>query len=511
MAAERLQAIRSKTTTGPCIDDFESFCRLVEIVPKSGPRIKLNWNEIQRKYCAERTQRDIVLKPRQVGFTTLEQARDIWHFLTVPGARVVVTCQSITDNSPAKLLATNYRVMFDALRKEGVKLDFRTETATEWVLSDRDASLRIIVAGASEAAASKKGRAGTITRLHLTETAFYEFADETLNALLECVPGVEHGSEIVSESTPNGAQGLFYRQCKAAEAGASGYKLHFFPWFMAGEYAVPIDPGERIEPRDEKEERLLAAGCKPEQLKWYRHKVVDKGPDRTDQEYPSDPETCFLVSGRGFFDDPTTSRLLAEATALPVETRERSRVRIWKRPISGRDYILSVDTSEGGGLDPSGAMMIDRETGEHVATIDGMFTPWELAEKANALGLEYNTALLAVERNNHGHAVLQALQREHEYPNLYWHEDEKLGWLTSPVTRPVMLDALEDAHRKGFWKSPDRAVLQQFRTFVIKNGKPQAANGEHDELVIVAAIGWAVRQIPVNTDFSVGGYSAGRR
>jgi hypothetical protein len=495
MATERLEAIRATRQTGPSIDDFEAFCGLVDIVPKGGGRCKLVWNEIQRRYCANRTQRDVSLKARQAGFTTLEQARDVWHFLTVPGARVVVTCQSITDRSPVRLLSANYRLMFESLQAAGVPIKFRTESISEWVLDDRDASLRIIEAGASEAAAQKKGRAGTITRLHLTETAFYEYAEETLNALLECVPGIEYGSEIISESTPNGAQGVFYRQCKSAEAGESGYKLHFFPWFLISEYSAPLERGERIEPRDELEERLLAAGCKPEQLKWYRRKVAEKGADKTAQEYPSDPETCFLVSGRGFFDEPTTARLLADAPSGPLESRDRHRIRIYRKPQPNVVYLLSVDTSEGGGGDPSGAMMWDRRTGEHVATIDGQFQPWELAKCSAKLGREYNEAEIAVERNNHGHAVLQALDREEQYRNIYRHEDEKPGWPTNTLTRPQMLDGLEDAHRRGLFTTPDRAVLSQLRTFVTKNGKPQAANGEHDELVIAAAIGWAVRRL----------------
>ncbi len=159
--------------------DFTRFCGIVDIVPKSGKRQKLVLNEIQRAYCAGRTPRDNVLKPRQVGFTTEEQARDVYYFLTVPGARVVATCQSLTDHAPSRLLAKNYRVMFESLERAGLRLNFRTQSTGEWVLADRDASLRIEEAGASEAAASKKGRAGVISRLHLTETAFYEYADET--------------------------------------------------------------------------------------------------------------------------------------------------------------------------------------------------------------------------------------------------------------------------------------------------------------------------------------------
>jgi hypothetical protein len=478
------------------LSDFRRFAGLVDIIPKGGQKQKLVLNEIQRKYCATRTARDVVLKPRQVGFTTLEQARDIFHFLTVPGARVATTCQSITGSEPLKQLSKNYRVMFESLVRAGLKIGFRSESQSEWTLADRDATLRIVEAGASEVAAAKKGRAGTISRLHLTETAFYEYADETLNAMLECVPGPEHGSEIVNESTANGAAGFFYRQCKAAGARVGAYKLHFFPWYAATEYSLPLKPGDRIVPENERERLFVERGVTPEQIKWYRSKRADKSQNDTDQEYPSDPETCFLVTGRGFFDQAVTTELLQLADE-PIELRERERIAIYRQPIPGHKYILAVDTAEGGGGDPSAGILRDRETAEHCATINGQYTSWDLAESAAKLGHEYNEAEIAVERNNHGHAVLQALQREQKYPRVYKHTDDKFGWPTNAVTRPTMLDALEDAHRKGLWKTTDRNVLAQFRTFIVTaTGRAEAARGEHDDLVLAEAIGWAVRQKP---------------
>ena len=410
---------------------------------------------------------------------------------------MVVTCQSLTDHDPFKLLSKNYRVMFESLERAGLALNFRTQSSGEWVLADRDASLRIVEAGASEAAAVKKGRAGTISRLHLTETAFYEYADETLNAMLECVPSVEHGSEIVDESTPNGAAGFFYRQCRQAGSGEGSYKLHFFPWYEASEYAVGLERGEVIQPRNEREEKLMARGVTPEQLKWYRAKVLDKGADKTDQEYPSDPDTCFLVSGRNFFDQPRTNELIEESSE-PIERRERDRIGIWCPPIPGVLYIIAADTSEGGGGDASGAVVRRRDTGEQCATLSGQYQPWELAKATAKLGREYNLAQLVVERNNHGHAVLQALEREEKYEHIYLHfEDGKPGWPTTPVTRPMMLDELEDSHRRGLWSTKDRATLGQLRTFIITDtGKAEAARGEHDDLVIAEAICWAVRQRP---------------
>ncbi len=484
--------------------DFQRFVGLCKIIPKDGVKRRFILNDIQRRYCSTRTARDTILKPRQIGFTTLEQARDIYTLITKPGARVVTTCQSMTDHTPALQLSANYGVMFTALREAGLALNFRSESAMKWVLAERDASLRIVEAGASEAAAQKKGRAGTVTRLHCTETAFYDYADDTLNALMEAVPGPEHGSEIVNESTANGAGGWFHSNYKAAEAGTNGFRAHFFPWFDASEYALELEPGEVIEPRTPHEEMLARKGVKPEQLKWYRRKVTGTSQDKTDQEYPSDPETCFLASGRSFFDQAVTKVQLEAAPSEPLEKRNNDRLWIWKLPQAGHGYVIGADAAEGVGKDDSAAPVLDWITGEHVATILGDLQPYDYAAELACAGYLYNTALIAVERANHGHAVLQALVHppanpdgspQHAYPCLYVAADEKLGWVTSPVTRPVMLDDLAEAHRQGFFKTPDRRLLQQVKTFVVPaNGKPQAASGEKDDLVLGAAIGWEVRQ-----------------
>lgn len=498
-------------------ETFPRFCSLLDVVPKGdkdgrgGQRVPFKLSDLQRRYIVAATPRDIILKPRQVGMTTLMLAWMVFYFLTVRGARVVIVCQSMTGNSPISNIAATVRVYFDSLRRAGIKLEFSTERSSEWSIRDRDASLRIVVAGASETSAAKVGRSGTVTHLMCTETAFWEYAEDTTNALFECVPDARYGSVIVSESTANGAQGLFHQQCVAASkpGGSSAYTRHFFNWYDEAEYRLVLDPGELVEPATEREKLLISRGVSPEQLKWYRQKVADKGQSLTDQEYPSDPETCFLVSGRGFFDQAATTRLIEQSTE-PTERRDRNRIAIWKLPVAGKRYLLSLDTAEGGGGDPSGGIMRDRETGEHMATISGQYAPWELAGAGAKLGREYNTADIAVERNNHGHAVIQALQREEKYPKIYKNDDDKLGWPTNAVTRPTMLDALEDAHRRGLWKSNDRNVLSQFRSFIVTDsGKAEAARGEHDDLVMAEAIGWAVRQRPVRTYDGIGRAKSG--
>src|SRR5690606_4445144 len=124
----------------------------------------------------------------------------------------------------------------------------------------------------------------------------------TMNALLECVPIAPH-TEVVLESTANGAAGYFFDSYQDAKAGKSSFKAHFFYWLRQPEYAIPLEPGERIEPETERERAVVKAGGTLEQLKWYRQKVADKkSQDLVDQEYPLDEDTCWLIAGRLFFD-----------------------------------------------------------------------------------------------------------------------------------------------------------------------------------------------------------------
>lgn len=519
MAQKRLERLNSSDQGKPVEvkTDFASFCEAIRIVPKEGgERVPLHLNAIQAIFEVERTGRDIVLKPRQIGFTTLELARDLWTLMTKEGARVVVVYQSSTDNATGNLLSTIITTMIEGLIAAGWPVRFRTQAKYEWVLHNGN-SLRITQAGASETSASKKGRAGTITRLHITELAFYDFPDETLNAMMECVPKRSSGSEIVIESTANGASGMFYDYCGDAQAGKSSFKFHFYPWYRHPEYFEELEPGEEIVPQDEDEVRLEALGCTPGQLKWRRQKIVDKRSiDKFNQEYPDDAETCFIVSGQQFFDKKKLAELLKTAED-PIEVRDHGRIRIYKRPdpsVVRQKFMLCVDTAEGAG-DPIAGIMYDWQTGEHVATIDGQYIPFDCARAAAKLAKEYNNAQIVVERNNHGHAVILALTQpdvdrpqwddetdiDYEsrlyrpmYDNVYIHEDEKIGFYTQQANRPALLDTFQDSVANGAWKSKDRMLIKQMRSFVMKDGKPQGGGRAKDDMVMGAGIGWFVRQ-----------------
>lgn len=496
--------------------NFKYFCGLLRIkTKKGGTPIPLRLSSIQKAFCDARTGRDIILKPRQVYMTTLELARDLWFFLggnegpeegwkARDGVNVVILCQSDTANTTLTELHDRMTLYIESLQALGLDLTFGRESTGNWSLPNQHSTMKILVAGASAAAAVKKGRGQNIHRLHSTESAVFEYPDETFNALLESIGGPEFGTEIVHEATANGAGGWYYEQWQGAVRGATGYKAHFYRWWDHADYRVPLDPGEVVKAHGKVEEALVGYGVTPEQLKWYRRQLAGKGGDaaKMRQEYPSDPETCFLVSGRSFFDIDKIE-VMIQLLRPPTQTEMHDALRIYKKPVEGREYILAADPAEGGApdgkadsADYSASPVFDRETGEHVATLHGRFPPLEYARMLKVVGTKYNEALIAVERNNHGYAVHVGLVTL-DYKHIYHHDDEKMGWPTNTITRPVMLDGLDDLIRQGLFSSPCALLVGELRTFVFsKSGKPQAAPGSHDDMVMATAIGQKVRQRP---------------
>lgn len=513
----RRQARRSKEQQA-IVDgwakDFLGFTKLLDVITKDGTRTCVQASPILSKFESNRTGRDYVLKPRQVFMTTWELARDIWFFMTRPGARVVILCQSDKDNSAPKELSMRLQTMFEGLKRNAPFAPVLKVSDTRWIRTDGSgAELRITGAGATEKSASKKGRSGTIHRLHVTEVAFFEFAYETLTAILECVPGPEFGTEISFESTPKGAAGFFYEGYNAAKDGSpgpgkpgkSGYTAHFFRWFEQPEYQSILAEGEVIEPITEREKELVKLyAIRPEQLKWYRQKVADpsKGQAKVDQEYPSDEETCWLFDGRMFFDRDALAKL-RQSVQNPVDLKLAGAFRIWQRPETGKQYLVAVDPSGGVGGDPCAALVLEKETGRHCATLSGQFEPDVFANHVAAIAWTYNVALIVVERSSsHGaiHLTLQKWKRPGQdtlgYPSIYAHSDKKLGFPMNPATRPEVLDQLEIAVRTGSFATLDVEMVKEMQLFIVLDEKPQAASGAHDDRVMACAIGWKLLQIP---------------
>jgi hypothetical protein len=331
-----------------------------------------------------------------------------------------------------------------------------------------------------------ESRGDTIQYLHVSEAAFIKDPNK-LKSTLQTVP---LDGRVTLETTPNGMGNYYYDLWNDPE---QNYSKLFFPWFVLPDYKIACDPF--IYTKDEldfieKVKLRHDLDITHEQVAYRRFKQRELK-DEFLQEYPEDDQTCFLSSGRPVMDFFVVKERIQN---LPPPIEQDDYVKIYKRYVKDRLYVCGADCAEGVGGDYSTGVILDARSREQVATIRGHIKPYDFAHALNDLCLRYHTGgrpypLLAVERNNHGHAVLLELDDHIRYPNLYRAKDERVGWITDKVTRPIMVDTFIDGVENSTIILNDPDTLSECLTLVSENGKIQAAQGKHDDCVIANAIG----------------------
>jgi hypothetical protein len=456
--------------------------KLLKIRIKKGGVRYLKLNRAQQDYSRSCSKRNIVLKARQVGITTYIAARFFIQTITRPGTLTVQVAHS--DESAEAIFNIVHR-FWEKLPNRRVHRGALVKSRSnvrQIVFPRLDSEYRV------ETADDNAGRGMTIHNLHCSEVSRWpRGAEETLASLRAAV--VPDG-EIVLESTPNGAAGLFYEEWQKAEE--AGYTKHFFPWWYEPTYKEDVTK-RKVQPLTEEEKELVAQhGLSDEQIAWRRTRwQVMRG--QAAQEYAEDSVSCFLASGECVFDMEAIDRAAAQA-GKAVESQDNGRLLAWLPPQAQKQYIVGVDAA-GGGTDGdyACAQVIERRMGLQCAELHGHFPPYDLASRLVALGRRYNNALIAVERNNHGYGVLAHL-KEKQYENLFVQGGQD-GWLTSVVTRPAMIENLAAVlmAQPELFHSP--RLLGELRTFVRHaDGHGAAAEGAHDDCVMAMAIALAVRR-----------------
>ncbi len=434
---------------------LENFTK---IKTKSGDIQPFILNEAQKDLfnTVRNNSRVIILKARQIGFSTAMVG--FFYHSTIMNPGTTTALVGYNSELTAELLdkvKTFYRTTPDEVRPS-IHYNSKFEVSFPRLES------KILVLPSTE----NVGRGYTITNCLASELAFWEKADEKLMTLEASVP---INGKLVIESTPNSVGNCYHRM-----------------WMSDNDYAKKEYGWWWLYSRDE--------------IETIRRRM--NNPRKFAQEY----ELEFLAAGRSVFDPDVVKEQrknvlkigdTAEGSEKPVY--EEDKWRIYKEPEAGGIYVMGVDVSEGvDGGDYSVATIFNRVTGEEVAMYRALMAPDLLAAKLDKMGRRYNNALMVVEINNHGLTTVTTLKNL-LYPTLYFRPakmdtlsgtaSEKMGWKTTKITRPLLIDDFAQACRDRLLTIHSKELVDEMSVFVYNDkGNMEPQSGWHDDCIFAAGI-----------------------
>jgi len=483
------------------VEDARKFQELCEYADK---RLA---NPSWKPTPAERRRlRQIRLKARQLGWTTLGAGATFWSafFYDAHPWLLLAQGQDDANKTVSVMLKPPMQMLPKWLRDMGPEVIRET---TEEIEFENGSSITSLPSTSS----SGRGRAAFGTMLD--ENAFMADPDDVFAA----VEPLTYGPLFVW-STANGMGNFFHETWLDSQLGDSEWEGTFHPW--------DARPG-----RDQEWYDMTLRRYRGREHLFY-------------QEYPSTPEEAFSKSGntalpmdilrdemdwripehrydlqvmRGLWMDApmdTDMDSLAELAEV-TEGDPDFELRVWDEPWVERDemgrvvqspnYVVGVDVSEGlAHGDYSAISVKNANNGETVATMLAHVPVHDLADYVEMLGYWYFTALVGVERNNHGLLPLAQLQ-ERGYPRLYRMESiaqikagdrtPRYGWHTNRATKPLMVNDFNRAIIHGETFLHDDRLFHEAQTF-LSDGKGGygASYPNHDDLVIAEMIAYQMEK-----------------
>lgn len=299
------------------------------IVDENGNQVLFRMNWAQARLFDNMHFLNVVLKARQLGFSTFIQIFILDACLFNSNIAAGTIAQTLND---AKSIFENkVRFPYDHL-PDGLRAAVPALESSKLGMSfGNGSSIRI---GTSL-------RGGTFQYLHVSEygkisARFPEKAREIKTGAFNTIHA---GNVIFVESTAEGQEGEFYELSERARAmqraGAKltplDFKFHFFPWWQEPKYR--IDPrGVPIEAEYRKYFVKLAQehGIKLNlaQQAWYVRKAEAMGDDMM-REFPSTPDEAFAASVQGAYYGPQMARAELEGRICPLPLNPSLPVHTW--------------------------------------------------------------------------------------------------------------------------------------------------------------------------------------
>lgn len=416
--------------------------------------------------------KSIILKSRQLGISTLSAGIALHMMIFQKDKNILVIA---TKQETAKNLVTKVRFMYENL-PSWMKLPTAENNRLSLRLSN-GSQIKAV------SAASDAGRSEAISLLVIDEAAFIE-ANKIEEIWGSAQQTLATGGRAIILSTPNGTGNWFHKMWTKAQEGSNGFTPIKLPWTVH-----------------------------PERTQVWRDKQDDElGIRMAAQECDCD----FTTSGDTFFVPELINYIENTTLKDPLEKRGMGQnLWIWEYPDYTQDYMVVADVARGDGKDHSSFHIIDINRCVQVAEFKGQLPTKDFGKLLVAVSTEYNNATLIVENANIGWAVLQEIINV-GYPNLYYSpKDEKYtrdvdgyiskgydiidkskmvpGFTMSLKTRPLALSKLDAYVKENTIQIQSKRTLEEFRTFVWRNGRAEAQLGYNDDLVMSLAIACYVR------------------
>ena len=509
--------------------------KYIKIRDKAGKIIDLRINQGQQKlYNAIKSQYDnnkpiriIVLKARQIGFSTLTESIIFKNTAT----KFNVNAGIITHKEEATTNLFNMsKRMYDNL-PDDMKPSLKRSNAKELIFDNDEGTglkskIKCMTAGSSGV-----GRSDTFNYLHISELAFWgNNAKETTIGLFQAVPNLPN-TMIVIESTANGFE-YFKELWDMAVKGESDFIPVFVGWNELDDYKMPYT-GLELTDYEKNLQRIYNLSL--EQLSWRRWCIKNNcGGDEQQfkQEYPINPQEAFISSGNCVFDKEIVINRIQEVSkpikvgyfeykyddTMPVGKKitdirwvndKNGYIEIYEVPNIYK-YCIGGDTA-GEGSDWFTGHVLNAKTGKQVARLRHQMDEDLYVRQMYCLGYYYQyknqrtgvitPALMCIESNfssfpnkelvRLGYSNMFVREKEDKYTGIM---DKSYGFKTTSITRPVIIAELVKIVRESVELINDKLTLEEMLTFVRnEKGRPEAQQGAHDDLVMGLAIAYYSR------------------
>ena len=280
--------------------------KLYYIKNKYGKKTLFKPNEEQEQRFLNHHGRDLILKARQLGFTTFEMIDCLDDCLFIPDYSAGCICHNMT--SAQDIFRNKVKYAYSHITEGTKKYLAGLNIPIPKPVNDTGNYYNFSNGSSIKIGTSYRG--DTLQRLHVSEFGkickkYPDKAKEIVTGAFESVPT---NGIITLESTAEGRQGYFYQYAETAkklkdrnkQPNELDFNFHFYSWYKREEYAIDGDINPTLNKYFDKLEHKHSIALTDKQKAWYSSKWAVLGDDMK-REYPSLPEEAFEQSIEGAY------------------------------------------------------------------------------------------------------------------------------------------------------------------------------------------------------------------